>query len=229
MGVHIMALKPEDIQKKTFNVRMRGYDQEQVKNYLDELYKEFSRINNLLNDYESKLSATNDKLFDYEEKHDSINHSIIVAQDAADRLKEESEIKAAEIIEDAQSKADSIIKEAEDNADDLLKNRVGQARKIENETKELRNQSEVFRNKLRVMVENQLDAVNDDSWNTILDSKNINQVDLTETSKSENELSNLETDNNTPSDDENNDESMNQDDDFGSSPAIDIPDLPDKE
>ena len=87
----------------------------------------------------------------------SLNKSIIVAQDAADRLKE-----------NAAKEANIIRLEAEKNADRLLDEAVSKARKITTETDELKKQSRVFKQRLQIMIESQLEMVKNSEWDDLL-------------------------------------------------------------
>ena len=96
---------------------------------------------------EKKLDISEEKLKNYDQMHDSLNKSILVAQEAADRLKLNAEKEAEMIDKEANTKASNLMHEAENNADELLKEAVSKARKIEQETEELRKQSRIFRQK----------------------------------------------------------------------------------
>lgn len=39
-----MALTPLDIHNKEFNVKMRGYDQDQVNDFLDQIIKDYEAV-----------------------------------------------------------------------------------------------------------------------------------------------------------------------------------------
>jgi len=221
-----MALKPDDIQNKSFNIRMRGFDQNQVKEHLNKMKTEFDRIEKKNEDLESQLNRTNDKLNEYQDKHDSLNRSIITAQDAADRVKEEADAEANEIISNAQNDAKNIREEAEENSDRLLKDAVEKARKIENETEELRKQTNIFRKKLRTMLQTQLDGLNDENWDKILNFESINNVNTDTIDNIEKGLNYENTKTHAEiSTEAQNDETDNSGDGFGETPAIEVPDV----
>ena len=116
-----MALTPMDIHNKEFSVKMRGYDQDQVNDYLDQIIKDYELLLKQKKETEKKLALVEEKLANYDQMQDSLNKSIIVAQDAADRLKENAEKEAEMITKEAENTAAHVRQDAEDHADELLK------------------------------------------------------------------------------------------------------------
>ncbi|MER2064407.1 MAG: DivIVA domain-containing protein, partial [Alkalibacterium sp.] len=163
-----MALTPMDIHNKEFPVKMRGYDQDEVNDYLDQIIKDYEMLLKQKKEAEKKLDLAEEKLANYDQMHDSLNKSILVAQEAADRLKLNAEKEAEMIAKEANTEASNLKHEAENNADELLKDAVNKARKIEQETEELRKQSRIFRQRLQLMIESQLELVKKEEWDDIL-------------------------------------------------------------
>lgn len=154
-----MVLTPLDIHNKEFPVKMRGYDQDEVNDYLDQIIKDYEAILKDKKELEKNLKFAEEKVAYYNNLQESLNKSIIVAQEAADRLKENSDKEAA-----------IIIQEAENNADRLLNDSVEKARRITAETEELKKQSRVFKQRLQLMIESQLEMVKNNEWDELLKS-----------------------------------------------------------
>lgn len=152
-----MVLTPLDIHNKEFPVKMRGYDQDEVNDYLDQIIKDYEMVLKENRELEKNLKFSEEKVTHYNNLQDALNKSIIVAQDAADRLKE-----------NAAKEAELISLEAEKNADRLLDEAVAKAKKITTETDELRRQSRVFKQRLQLMIESQLEMVKNEEWEDIL-------------------------------------------------------------
>lgn len=185
-----MPLTPLEIHNKEFPTRMRGYDQDEVNEFLDQVIRDYELILRQNKEIEDELEITNKKLSNYEEMQESLNRSILVAQDAADRLKEntdheveaikeeaeryrekvqeEADTYAKETEEKADDYSDKIREEADNHADELLKEAVVKARKIEDETEALRKQSRVFRQRLQLLIESQLDLLTKEDWDNLL-------------------------------------------------------------
>lgn len=152
-----MVLTPLDIHNKEFPVKMRGYDQDQVNDYLDQIIKDYEMVLKEKRELEKNLQFSEEQVGHFNNLHDALNKSIIVAQDAADRLKE-----------NAAKEANIIRLEAEKNADRLLDEAVSKARKITTETDELKKQSRVFKQRLQIMIESQLEMVKNSEWDDLL-------------------------------------------------------------
>ena len=82
-----MALTPLEIHNKEFPTRMRGYDQDEVNEFLDQIIRDYELLIRDNKELKDNLEIVNKKLANYEEMQESLNKSILVAQDAADRLK----------------------------------------------------------------------------------------------------------------------------------------------
>lgn len=196
-----MALTPLEIHNKEFKTKMRGFDQDEVNEFLDKVIRDYELLIRQNKELSDDLELANKKLANYEEMQESLNKSIIVAQDAADRLKEnadkevevmkleaenevseirkEADAYAQEVREEADEYAEKVREEADDyssnvhktaadNADELLKESVLKARKIEEETEALRKHSRVFRQRLQLLVESQLELLNSEDWDNLL-------------------------------------------------------------
>ncbi|WP_084140121.1 DivIVA domain-containing protein [Lacticigenium naphthae] len=174
-----MALTPMDIHNKEFSVKMRGYDQDDVNDYLDQIIKDYELLLKQKKELEKQLSFAEEKLTHYDSLQDSLNRSILVAQEAADRLKENTS-----------KEAEMIVREAESNADQLLKDAVEKARTIEHETESLRKESRVFRQRLQLMIESQLELIKKGEWDDILQVSATEKVELPTINKVSSELDN---------------------------------------
>ncbi|MFL2099292.1 DivIVA domain-containing protein [Desemzia sp. FAM 23991] len=154
-----MGLTPLDIHNKEFPTKMRGYDQDEVNDFLDQIIRDYETVLKDKKELEKKLKFSEEKVEHYNNIQDSLNKSILVAQEAADRLKVNSDKEAA-----------IILQEAENNADRLLNDSVEKARKITAETEELKKQSRVFKQRLQLMIESQLEMVKNNEWDELLKS-----------------------------------------------------------
>lgn len=160
-----MALTPLDIQHKEFDAKLRGYNKEQVDDFLDLIKHEFELLLKDHKDVEKNLKFAEEKLQHFQTLQDALNKSIIVAQDAADRLRE-----------NARKEAEIILFEAEKSADKLLKEAAGKAADINHETANVRRESRNFRQKLQLMVESQMNLINNEEWEVLLNSTPENDI-----------------------------------------------------
>lgn len=160
-----MPLSPLDIHNKEFTRGFRGYAEDEVNEFLDQIIKDYEIILREKKDLEEKIKMMTDQMNHYNSMEDTLQKSIVVAQEAAGEVRRNSE-----------KEAKLIVKEAEKNADRIINDALSKARKVTIEIDELKKQSKVFRNRFKMLVEAQLDLLNTDDWDHLLEY----DVDLTE-------------------------------------------------
>lgn len=161
-----MVLTPLDIHNKEFPVKMRGYDQDEVNDYLDQIIKDYEMVLKDKRELEKKLKFSEEKVEHFNNLQDALNKSIIVAQEAADRVRE-----------NANKESRMITLEAEKNADRLLDEAVTKARKITLETDTLKKESRVFKQRLQLLIESQLEMVKNKEWDELLQSTALETIE----------------------------------------------------
>jgi cell division initiation protein len=116
-----MAITPADIEKKTFSTALRGYDLDEVDDFLDEmvvavreleeeLARAKERVGQLENDPEA-MAAVAAAPPPPGPDESAVGRALIAAQAAADRLLEDAQSEADKIVGDARSEADSFAQE----------------------------------------------------------------------------------------------------------------------
>ncbi|WP_062105145.1 DivIVA domain-containing protein [Bacillus niameyensis] len=153
-----MALTPVDIHNKEFGRGFRGYDEDEVNEFLNQVIKEFEIIIREKKELEDKLSSMDERLGHFSTIEDTLHKSIVVAQEAAEEVKS-----------NAQKEAKLIIREAEKNADRIVNEALSKARKIALEIEDLKKQSKVFRTRFKMLVEAQLDLLDNDDWDKLME------------------------------------------------------------
>ncbi|MGC6767198.1 DivIVA domain-containing protein [Enterococcus sp. LJL128] len=174
-----MALTPLDIQNKVFSTKMRGYNQDEVDDFLDQVTKDYEDSLQKVRELEKSLKHAEEKLQYFNELKDALNQSIIVAQDTADKVKssatKESEVivtsaenTANEMVVNAERRSNALITAAEDKASEILTEATDRARQLAAETDDLKKKSRVFHQRLTLMLESQLEQVKSEEWNELL-------------------------------------------------------------
>lgn len=204
-----MVLTPLDIHNKEFPVKMRGYDQDEVNDYLDQIIKDYEMVLKENRELEKNLKFSEEKVTHFNNLQDALNKSIIVAQDAADRLKENA-VKEAELIG----------LEAGKNADRLLDEAVAKAKRITTETDELRKQSRIFKQRLQLMIESQLEMVKNEEWEDILKPSLDESLEIPTLKELLSEMEQKEATTLTDEEDSDHEENENTE---GTTPAIELP------
>lgn len=174
-----MALTPLDIQNKAFSTKMRGYNQDEVDDFLDQVTKDYEDSLQKVRELEKSLKHAEEKLQYFNELKDALNQSIIVAQDTADKVKtsatKESEVivtsaenTANEMVSNAERRSNALVAAAEDKATEILTEATNRARQLAVETDDLKKKTRVFHQRLTLMLETQLEQVKSEEWNDLL-------------------------------------------------------------
>ncbi|MBB6673203.1 DivIVA domain-containing protein [Cohnella nanjingensis] len=161
-----MPLTPLDIHNKEFGRRLRGYDEDEVNEFLDQIIKDYEAMIRENKELQNQLMAMQDKLGHFANIEETLSKTIIVAQEAADELKG-----------NAKKEAQLIVKEAEKNADRIINESLSKSRKYALEVEELKKQAAIYRARFRTLVETQLDLLNQDGWEK-LETANVGAREL---------------------------------------------------
>lgn len=172
-----MTLSPEDIHKKQFSYKMRGYNIDEVNDFLDQITKDYQIIAKQNKELDEKLKKAEHDLTYFEDLKNSLNQSILVAQEAADKVKKDAEMQAKEITDKAQEKADDLVSNATDDANNIMNDTSKQAKGLAVATDDFRDNVMTFRQEMIGMLKSQLDFAENDDWNKLLDSSNYENYD----------------------------------------------------
>ena len=113
-------LKPMDIHNKEFKRVMRGYDVEEVDEFLDEIIVDFEKMQRELDVLKTQISNYSENMNNYREKELSLNNVMLSAQRFADQLTVDAERKAAEIIANAEREAEKIVGSTQEKYNQVL-------------------------------------------------------------------------------------------------------------
>lgn len=153
-----MPLSPIDINNKEFTRAFRGYAEDEVNEFLDQIIQDYEILIREKKELEQQVAMMQEQVNHFNTMESTLQKSIIVAQEAADEVRRNS-----------QKEAKLIVKEAEKNADRIINEALVKSRKATIEVEELTKQSKVFRNRFKMLVEAQLDLLNTDDWEHLLD------------------------------------------------------------
>ncbi|MDR3156931.1 MAG: DivIVA domain-containing protein [Lactobacillales bacterium] len=174
-----MTLLPLDIQNKSFETKMRGFDRDEVDDFLDQVASDYEKLNQKNRELERNLKHANEKLEYFNELKDSLNQSIIVAQDTAEKVKNNATNEADAIVKSAtqnandtvttaEEKAKNIIDEATRKAGEILSNATKEVNQLRDITDKLKKESRMFHQRLMLMLEAQLHTVKSREWDDLL-------------------------------------------------------------
>ena len=134
-----------------FTRTLRGYDPVEVNSFLDKVIKQVELMVGELNEKDEKQ-----KLEQYRRTEETMNKAIMMAQKTSDQMRIAAHNEAEAILDDAKRNANRIVNEA------LLR-----AEKTEHEANMLKRNINIFKRRLRSIIEAQLELVDE-----------IDQVDM---------------------------------------------------
>lgn len=159
-----MALTALDIKDKTFNVKFRGYDEEEVNEFLDIVVDDYEDLVRRTHEQENRIKDLEDKLAYFDEMKESLSQSVILAQETAEKLKTSANDEATNLVSKANYDAQHLIDEAKSKANQILRDATDEAKRVAVETEDLKRQTRVFHQRLVAAIEGQLSLTNSPEW-----------------------------------------------------------------
>lgn len=135
-------ITPLDIETKEFRKNMRGYNEQEVDKFLEELRFDYEKLYKENSEIKTKLEYLNQQLDSYKNLENSIKDTLIVSQKTAEDIQKSTEKERNLILEDAKINAKNII--------NLANNEVI---KMQNQYEEIRKEFVLFKNKMSTLME----------------------------------------------------------------------------
>lgn len=163
-----MTVSADEISNKSFDNKMRGYNPQEVQSFLKEVADSVRELTDQNRELQEIVKSDKEKLRYFTDLKDSLNKSILVAQEAADKVKNNAKKEAEIMVREAQKQATDIVSEANDKANAVVEDSANSTRKLVTETNDLKKQTRIFRQRLQVMLESQLEVVKSSDWDQLL-------------------------------------------------------------
>ena len=103
-----MVLSPIDIEQKTFRVALRGYAEEEVDQFLDEIVIAIREYERQLRDANERVAVLEEQLEANRETEDRIKKTLVIAQRTADQVVQEARGEAQQLLTEARTQASGI-------------------------------------------------------------------------------------------------------------------------
>lgn len=139
----------EDIANQSFQTRFRGYDPEQVHEFLDGLATEWRQIQKSYREMTDELDQQTRELRDYRRREKSLVQALEMARQVAEEIRHQADRDAEMVLADTELKAERMLAKAEKKVSELR-----------GEMFELQQQRVRFHSEMRQMIE---------SYGTMLD------------------------------------------------------------
>ena len=143
-----------------FKRALRGYDPDEVNRFLDQIIKQVEEMIEEIKDRDSKIIELEkiaqenvrlkDKVEQYERMEGTLNKALLMAQKTSEQIKLSAHQESTILLDEAKQNANRIVNEA------LLR-----AEKTELEVNMLKRNVNIFKRRLRGIIETQLEIVDD--------------------------------------------------------------------
>ena len=143
-------LTPLDIENKKFSKTLKGYNADEVDDFLDQVTLEYERLYKDNAEFKIKLEQLNKELEHYKTVEHTLQNTLLMAQSTAEDIKNMAQKQADQIIEDAKIEAQKMV-------DGVNKDEV----EIRRKTEELKKQFEVYKAKMEALLISQLELLQD--------------------------------------------------------------------
>lgn len=145
-----MKLTPMDINNKEFKRGLRGYNQEEVDEFLDEVVENYEELYKDNSKLREKVASLTEQIEHYSKIESTIQNTLVLAQNAADQAKSSAEKEAELVVKNANETAQRIVDKA--HADVI---------QINDEYDRVKQEFIKFRAKFRNFINTQLETFDD--------------------------------------------------------------------
>lgn len=133
----------EDIANQGFQSRFRGYDPDQVHEFLDGLAREWEEIQRTCREMKTEIDEQNKELREFRRRETGLVQAMEMARQVADEIRHQADRDAELVLADTELKAERMLARAEQKVSELR-----------NELFELQQRRQRFHSEMRNMLEN---------------------------------------------------------------------------
>jgi cell division initiation protein len=137
-----MRISAIDVQRQSFQVKLKGYDQEEVRNFLISVAEQIEELNRQNEVFRHEIDTLREVLEDYQERDKILKNTLVTAQKTSESL-----------TENAKKEAELIIKEAEFKASKIMEHAQSQVVKIQKDMLDLKLQRKVLQDKIQTSMQ----------------------------------------------------------------------------
>ncbi len=144
-------ITPLDIENKKFSRQsIKGYNVEEVDDFLDELGVDYAKKNKELNEANRKIEELNNSLEHYKTIENTLQKTLLMAQSTAEEVKNVAKQKAEQIVVDAKALAQK--------ENDMLANEILMKKR---ELEDLQKKFDIYKAKMEALLISQLELLKD--------------------------------------------------------------------
>jgi len=140
-------LTPLDIHNKEFKKSFRGYNEE-IDEFLDQVVKDYEKLYRDNIELKEAMDRVSSKLEHFQHMENTLHSTLVIAQETAEEVKL-----------NAKKETELILKEAEIRSLKLTEEAYSKVRKMNTEYEELKKQTQVYRTRLRTLLQAQMEML----------------------------------------------------------------------
>lgn len=152
-------LTPLDIENKRFQRGIRGYDVDEVDDFLDQLTDDYETLYKENSMLKQKIEEVQNDLEHYKSLEQTLQSTLVMAQTTAEDIKLNAQTSADDVRKNAQDRAEQIIRDAQSEARKATDEIAKEEFEIRKRTEELKRQFGVYRAKMESLLISQLELL----------------------------------------------------------------------
>ncbi|HQF41964.1 MAG TPA: DivIVA domain-containing protein [Ignavibacteriaceae bacterium] len=114
-----MKISPLEIRQQEFTKKMRGFDPDEVQNFLESLADEVQKINEENGSLKSEVEALTEQINEYKKIEKNLQDTLLKAQENSTKSLEAAKKQTSLMLKEAELKAAQIIEKARENTNDI--------------------------------------------------------------------------------------------------------------
>lgn len=143
-----MPITPVDVHNKEFRRSLWGFNEDEVDEFLDELGADYEAVIRERDALREQVDSLRRQLLQYKELEDNLQRALVVAQSTAEEVRHNARKESELTVQEAQGRAQRILEEAQ-----------AKIRALENDQRELEREINVYRARVRSLLQSQMDLV----------------------------------------------------------------------
>jgi len=154
-----VPIKPIDIRRKEFRSGFRGYDANQVDDFLDAVADEFERSYTENQRMREEVSSLRDRLQQFEDLEGSIRAALVHAEQAANDLRRAANREAEDVRQSARREAEFTVREAQSRSHQMLADSSARIERVQESYEALQEAKRSFANDFRHLLKTYMDMM----------------------------------------------------------------------
>ncbi|HEV2092802.1 MAG TPA: DivIVA domain-containing protein [Rubrobacter sp.] len=154
-----MPIRPIDIRRKEFRNGFRGYDANQVDDFLDTVADEFERNYNENQRMREETNSLRERLQQFEDLEGSIRAALVHAEQAANDLRRSANREAEDVRQSARREAEFTVRDAQNRSHQILADSAARIERVQESYEALQEAKRGFANDFRHLLKTYMDMM----------------------------------------------------------------------